>query len=235
MFSYSHSLLFIVLVLISKLTKAERKGSITCHSGSRIPGSYHGSVDGSLEDGSFQVLVDDVVMSLDQINIISPKPHILKLERTKRDFMGVYMRADGGSSVDASRVLSENACDYSGDVKGGPNWYVGGNKVSCPSGVSGITQTDSNDKTEVIALLDMSSLEGLSIDVEITAMTSSVRRYYYSSIQFEVESNLVPSNSSNTTDPCLVNNINSSSSATTHHAIISISILLGSIIFMSIV
>lgn len=209
----SITLPLIFLILSNTFVFAERKGSVTCHSGSRIPGSYHGSIDGDLGDGGFQVFVDDEVVSLDKINIISSAPHKLKLERLKRDFMGVYIRASGSSSIDAARVLTESACDDTGDVKGGPSWYVGSSKISCPSGVSGLTQTDSNDKTDIIALLDMSSLEGAIIDVEITAMTSNVRRYFYSNVQFQVEAGTSTTNSTNITDPCLVNRTGVSSSA----------------------
>ena len=185
--------LLLLLTNVHKLL-AERKGSLTCHSGSRIPGNYHGDVDGTLEYGNFAVKLNNMEMSHSQRNLISADTYTLTLERLSDDFMGFYMRASESSdsyySVDASGVIAEHPGDDTGDVTAGPYWYVGSKKVSCPNGVSGATQTDDNDKTLIDVQFDVSKVDvGSVIDVEITAMTSSVRRYYYSNLQFEIVSN----------------------------------------------
>jgi len=179
MISFSKALF--LFSLLSTPTFGEVDGSSTCHSGTKIPGNFHGnSPTGSLVDGDYQVLIDGQPLSLSETNVLSSGTHTITVKQNAGTYMGFYIWANNANALKTS---TDNS------VQGGTQWRAGGNTVSCSGQKSGLTHKSSSGKTQSTGQLVMPSSGSIVIDVQ---MMPGITTYYHSRLVLRVEGSATP-------------------------------------------
>jgi len=182
-----------VLFLFSLLatpTFGEVDGSSTCHSGSKIPGIFHGnSPKGSLVDGGYQVSIDGQPVSLSETNILSSGTHTITVKKNAGTYMGFYIWTN---NTNALKPSTDNS------VQGGTQWRSGGSTVSCSGSKSGLTHKSSSGKIQSTGQLVMPSSGSIVIDVQ---MMPGITTYYHSRLLLRVEGSATPPPGTSPTNP----------------------------------
>lgn len=170
------SLVTTALMIAPSTVFAEVDGSLTCHSGSKIPGNFHGNNPaGSLAGGGFDVLVDGQPMSLSGTNSLSPGSHTLTIKQSGGSFVGLYIWADDAAALSKGNDNS---------VKGGTSWQAGGRSVKC-NGSSALTHTGMSSKTQSSGILTMPASGTVKVEFQPMTSWTGGSTFYYSSLTFQ--------------------------------------------------
>mmetsp|Transcript_18192 Transcript_18192/g.28296 ORF Transcript_18192/g.28296 Transcript_18192/m.28296 type:complete len:317 (+) Transcript_18192:90-1040(+) len=178
------STVVLLLLCSAHYCRAEADGSETCHNTPSIPGKFHDNDPaGTLEDGGFEVLVDDQIMSLTNVNRLAAVQHSITV-RTQGGNGGTFIGLWMWGNSDAA--LSASPDDTS--VKGGNAWTVGKKDVACDAGSSGLTHTGIESKTQSSGIL-MIPVSGI-LEVQVQPMTEFTggSTFFWSSLLFEAAS-----------------------------------------------
>ena len=171
------SLLIVLQLLSLPSVKADIDGSLTCHSGSMIPGTFHGNNPaGTLTDGGFEVQVDGVAMSVVNTNTVDAGSHTITVTETNGAvFIGLYIWADSSNALSTS---TDNS------VQGGTSWTAGGSNIVC-NGSSALTHTGMENKSQSTGSLEIPSSGSITIDVQVMTSFFSGSTYYYSRLTLQ--------------------------------------------------
>uniref|UniRef100_A0A7S2PKH1 Reelin domain-containing protein n=1 Tax=Leptocylindrus danicus TaxID=163516 RepID=A0A7S2PKH1_9STRA len=178
------STVVLLLLCSARYCRAEADGSETCHNTPGIPGKFHDNDPaGTLEDGGFEVLVDDQIMSLTNVNPLAAGQHSITV-RTQGGNGGTFIGLWMWGNSDAA--LSASPDDTS--VKGGNAWTVGKKDVTCDAGSSGLTHTGIESKTQSSGILTIPVSGTLEVQVQPMTEFTGGSTFFWSSLLFEATS-----------------------------------------------